>query len=71
MEKLKLDKLLKIDGHTLREICKIGQGAITCRYILCGKGGFRCGKGTKVQPAIEVIVQTAQGDNCPGMVRAN
>ena len=74
MEKLTFDRLLKIDGKTLREICKIGQGALTCKFILCGKDGFRCAKGTKMQIAIEIcvqVVQIAKGDNCPGMVRAN
>ena len=71
MKKLDLEKLMKIDGKTLREICKIGQGKVTCKFIVVGKGGYRCARLTSMQPVFEVIVQTAQGDNCPGRVRAS
>lgn len=71
MEKLRFNKLMKIDGQTLREVCKVGQGLLTCKFVVVGKDGFRCAKGTSIQLAIEMYVKIAQGDNCPGRVRAN
>lgn len=55
----------------IRDICKIGQGVICCKYLLAGANGFEC---AKIQPDWKLIVDNnwettphvAQGDNCEG-----
>ena len=58
-----------ISNETLKNVCKIGQGANCCRYILCGQNGFECGKLTKLKESIDkrVNIMTAKGDNCKGL----
>lgn len=54
----------------LKEVCKIGQGADCCRYIVAGKGGIECAKLSTMKPAIDSRVEAgmfvAQADNCEG-----
>ena len=60
---------MKISDETLHEICKIGQGIKTCRYIGVGNG-WKCLKLTELKCQIDKRVKantfTAQGDNCEG-----
>lgn len=58
-----------ISNETLKNVCKIGQGANCCRYILCGQNGFECGKLTKLKESIDkrVNIMAAKGDNCKGL----
>ncbi len=32
------------DGSWLRVVCRLGEEAATCRYVVCGREGFRCAK---------------------------
>ena len=61
---------MKIPDEHLREVCKIGQGNECCRYILCGRNGFECGKRDTLKKFIDDQVlgneMAAQGDNCDG-----
>lgn len=54
----------------LKNVCKIGQGADCCRYIVAGVGGITCAKLTEMKVVIDRRVEegrfTAQGDNCEG-----
>lgn len=58
-----------IPNETLRNVCKIGQGANCCRYILFGPSGFKCCKLTKSKESIDSNINnmTAKGDNCKGL----
>ena len=58
-----------IPNKTLQDICKIGQGADCCRYVLCGPSGFECCKLTKSKESIDnnIDTMTAKGDNCKGL----
>lgn len=58
-----------MDNVKLKEVCKIGSGPETCRYIVVGANGFECAKN---KPSLSVIIDSrlkqgtlhAQGDNC-------
>lgn len=53
----------------LREVCKIGEGGETCRYIGLSDG-FTCLKHSSLKETLDSQVKrnaiTAQGDNCDG-----
>jgi len=53
----------------LKEVCKIGQGNDTCRYVVIGADGFHCTKLTSIKSTIDKRVNkmTAKGDNCNGI----
>jgi len=61
--------MLKISEKHLKEVCKIGQGAECCRYIVLGDA-LECSKGTAVGGLLDRRARkgetTAQGDNCDG-----
>lgn len=51
-------------------VCKIGQGADCCKYLVVGNKGFEC---MKTDPENKNLIDTnwgaqksAQGDNCDG-----
>jgi len=54
----------------LRDICKIGQGKLCCRYLVVGGKGFECSKHTDTKTYIDARVKAksmnARGDNCKG-----
>ena len=54
----------------VKNVCKIGQGHDCCRYLVMGREGFECAKGTSLQPHLDTRVMTetitARGDNCEG-----
>lgn len=54
----------------IKNTCKIGQGELTCGYLLIGLDGYRCCKGTEIE---NIILQRlaagtmkAKGNNCEG-----
>ena len=51
-------------------VCKMGQGAATCRYLVCGSDGFECAKHSEFRSTIDARVAAgtfvAQGDGCEG-----
>src|SRR5262245_26451117 len=61
--------------HVL-DVCKIGQGHETCRYVTMYKTGWKCGK---VDPKVRALLDEptrrarfiAQGDNCDGVDHLN
>lgn len=60
-----------IDKTTLKDVCKIGEGADCCRYITCGSNGFECAKHTALKGELDARVAsglfTAISDNCEGL----
>jgi hypothetical protein len=51
-------------------ICKIGQGANCCKYLLAGTEGFECAKHEGEKQMIDRVwneTKNAQGDNCEGL----
>ena len=57
----------------INNICKIGQGAACCKYLLLDSAGFHCAKEVV---GLKALVdknwnetKTAQGDNCDGLTR--
>lgn len=58
----------------IKNVCKIGQGELTCSYLLMGADGYRCCKGTEIE---NIILQRlaagtmkSKGDNCEGTTGA-
>lgn len=53
----------------VKEVCKIGQGHDTCRYLMMGRT-WQC---AKLDPSMKATLDargdtmSAQGDNCPGV----
>ena len=55
----------------IKDVCKIGQGADCCKYLLAGAEGLECGKieeGWKnlIDQKWATEEHVAQGDNCEG-----
>lgn len=54
----------------VNEVCKIGKGNDSCRYLVSGHYGFECAKHTMIAPQLDRRVKektlTARGDNCKG-----
>jgi len=79
METLSFNKLIEIDNKFLIEVCKIRRGAEACKFVVLsakvppvgGGSVFRCAKDSRFHLAIEIHFKGSQGDNCPGMLRAN
>lgn len=61
--------MAELDEH-VKNVCKIGQGAECCKYLLLGSGGFECGKLTAKETIDKLWNSTknAQGDNCEGKI---
>jgi len=61
---------LVISEEHLREVCKAGQGAECCRYIVLGDA-LECSKGTPLGVLLDSRAKRgeilAQGDNCDGL----
>lgn len=55
----------------VKTVCKMGQGAVTCRYLAVGNG-FIC---AKTNPSLKALLDEkvasgkmgSKGDNCEGM----
>lgn len=55
----------------IKSVCKIGQGAACCKYLVVGSDGFECMKTDIANKGIidrawERDPHIAQGDNCTG-----
>lgn len=53
----------------IKEVCRIGQGAACCRYLIMSDSGWECWKIDKaLRQSIDNRVQNmiAKGDNCEG-----
>lgn len=56
-----------ISMDKVKEVCKIGQGADCCKYLMMGTIGFECGKlGVFRKYIDERTDMSAKGDNCDG-----
>ena len=60
-----------MDEKKLKEVCKLGQGSETCRYLGMGIHGFRCFKhnhamASLINARVESGRFNALGDNCEG-----
>lgn len=57
----------------VKNVCKIGQGADCCRYLMFGDG-FECARNTATAAILDmrVLAKTmiARGDNCDGKYNA-
>ena len=56
----------------LDNVCKMGQGADTCRYIVADGSGICCAKHDEllveqISRRIEYNAFVARGDNCEGL----
>lgn len=57
-------------NKNIRDVCKIGQGSLCCRYLTVGVNGFECEKKGALKSLLDHRVQinaiVAKGDNCDG-----
>jgi hypothetical protein len=58
-------------NENVLKICKLGQGALCCKYLVMGSEGFECMKiDTENKKVIDenwkTVEHVAQGDNCEG-----
>jgi len=57
-------------NEVVKDVCKIGQGHMCCRYLVMGTRGFECVKhsamATLLDNRVETETITARGDNCDG-----
>lgn len=61
-----------IDTDHLWNVCKVGQSAACCRYVVAGANGVRCAKHDKemktlIDERVAAKTFTARGDNCEGL----
>lgn len=61
----------KLNPH-IKDVCKIGQGALCCKYLVMAPAGFECSKvipGQKEMIDIQWALHdhVSQGDNCDGV----
>ena len=59
----------------IQDVCKIGQGAECCKYLVVGARGFECMKINQANKEMidknwAVTHHVAQGDNCEGHTKA-
>ena len=58
------------DEKWIRDVCRIGQGVLLCRYLVNGGGRLSCEKLTEMRKMLDQRVESghslARGDNCPG-----
>lgn len=58
------------DDFCVREVCKIGQGALCCRYLTMSPNGWSCEKltdmGRELDRRADAKQMVAIGDNCLG-----
>lgn len=58
-----------INSEHLYETCKLGQGELTCSFLVMSEG-FECAKGTSMEPILKRRRERgtigAMGDNCDG-----
>jgi hypothetical protein len=55
-----------------KEVCRPGEGAATCRYIVAGSGGIECAKHQsglreQINRRVAAGAFVAQSDNCEGL----
>ena len=59
------------DTAHAKAVCKVGQGAATCRYLTMTSFGWSCEKSSSMSLYIDRRVQqgkmTASGNNCEGL----
>lgn len=58
----------------VKEVCKIGQGTLCCRYLMATPEGFECGKlNEDIKALMDAKVfgdlTIAVGDNCKGITK--
>lgn len=62
---------MMLERAYLREICRIGQGADCCRYLIGDDTGLHCAKhapelASQLDERVRLETIHARGDNCPG-----
>ena len=71
MENLKyIENIKRQMNKNILKVCKIGQGALCCKYLLAGTQGFECAKHEGSKDLIDRNwneSKSAQGDNCDGL----
>ena len=63
-----LSVLSVLSEEKIHDVCKIGQGALCCKYLLVSSDGFHCGKNSEFRNILQNRTNmVAKGDNCEGV----
>jgi hypothetical protein len=62
----------KVTDDWAKGVCRIGQGAACCRYLVMGPGGWDCAKPhgqtrAMLDKRVAAGQLSARGDNCEGV----
>lgn len=61
---------MKVSDGQLEQVCRPGEGAFTCSFLVFGPEGFGCAKTTSLEGLIRQRraerSMNAMGDNCDG-----
>ena len=62
-----------VDTKHLTTVCRLGEGAACCRYVVASGGGIMCAKHDEIASRLDQYAvsgaMVARGDNCPGYGR--
>jgi hypothetical protein len=67
---IRISPRLFLEDEIIFNLCHIGEGEETCRYLVAGAHGYACIKFIpQAKAEVDKIAHTfvAKGDNCPGM----
>ena len=60
-----------LSNKHFHKVCKSGQGADCCRYVVAGSKGIECAKFSSLKEILDKRVaeesMVARGDNCAGV----
>jgi hypothetical protein len=64
--------MAELSKETLRDVCKVGYGEETCRYVVAGINGIECAKleeraKKEIDSRVAKGLFVAKGDNCIGI----
>ena len=58
----------------VENVCQLGKGGKTCRYLIMGASGWECAKHTPLAVLLDARVESesmvARGNNCEGVGNA-
>ena len=71
LEKEINNPLLRIDNDKVKNICKLNQNKLSCRYLMKINNNFICAKNTLMNKTFDDLVEKKQmvseGNNCAGI----
>ena len=67
---MEVEDMKILNFEHVKNVCKVGQGVESCRYLAGGIRGLECMKNTSLAKSLDNRVEegtmNARGDNCDG-----